>query len=308
MKTFTRITVLGILVLSLFSALPVLAKVNVVASVPDLGDMARRIGGERVEVVVLASGREDLHGVPARPSFIPKLHKADLLLTLGLDAEHSWLPALVDEARNSRIREDNEGWIEVYEGIEVLDIPTVISRSEGEQHPQGNPHINVSPQNGSTMAENIAYALMEFDPEGSPLYEKNLAEYLAQLNEATEQIRSQSESLAGTKVISYHADVSYLLHFYGMESVGTLEPKPGIEPSARHLAKLADKAKKEGVQLVIYNQAQPGKLPEKFAKRIGAQAVQMGNMVGSMKGIDTWVELQEFNLKALLDGLGATHE
>ncbi len=296
-------TTLTLILLAVLAALPATATVKVVASVPDLGDMATRIGGDRVQVEVLASGREDLHGVPARPSFIPRLHKADLLLTLGLDAEHSWLPALAAEARNPRIREDGEGWVEVYEGIDILGVPQVISRSEGDQHPEGNPHINVGPQNGVTMAENVAYALMEVDPEGTPVYEANLAGYVAEIQELVARLAAEGTALKGVKVISYHADVDYLLAFYGMELVGTLEPKPGIEPSARHLAKLAQQAKAEGVKLVIYNQAQPAKLPGKFATRIGAQAVQMGNMVGSLEGIDTWQQLQEHNLQTLLRGL-----
>ncbi len=278
-------------------------EIKVVASVPDLGVMATRIGGDRIDLKVLASGREDLHGVPARPSFIPKLNKADLLLTLGLDAEHSWLPALAAEARNPRIMEDREGWIEVCEGVEFLDIPGVISRAEGDQHAEGNPHINVGPQNGRLMAENIAYALMEFDPEGTDKYDANLAAYTEELDVLVADLLEQGKALAGTKVISYHADISYLAQFYGLEVIGTLEPKPGIEPTARHLALLAKEAKAQGVKLIIYNQAQPAKLPGKFAKRVGAQSVLMGNMVGAMSGIKTWQDLQLYNLEQLLEGM-----
>ncbi len=302
MKYITR-TGLVIFLVTVALNLPAQAVVNVVASVPDLGDMAQRIGGERVKVTVLASGREDLHGVPARPSFIPKLNRADLLLTLGLDAEHAWLPALAAEARNNRILEDHEGWIETCEGVEILDVPTLISRSEGEQHAEGNPHINVGPQNGPIMAENIAYALMEIDPEGTDYYEKNLEIYVGQLNQLIEELSLAGAPLRGVKIISYHADVSYLAQFYGMELIGSLEPKPGIEPSARHLAKLAKTSKEQGVKLVIFHQAQSAKLPEKFAQRIGARPVQFGNMVGSLEGVDTFIKLQKHNLKVLLGGL-----
>ncbi len=279
------------------------AEVKIVASIPDLGVMAQRIGGERIDLKILASGREDLHGVPARPSFIPKLHKADLLLTLGLDAEHSWLPALAAEARNPRIMEDREGWIEVCEGVGYLDVPGVISRAEGDQHAEGNPHINVGPQNGRIMAENIAYALMEFDPEGTDFYDANLTAYTRELDALVADLSARGKPLAGQKVISYHADISYLAQFYNLEVIGTLEPKPGIEPTARHLAHLAKEAKSQGVQLIIYNQAQPAKLPGKFAKRVGAQAVQMGNMVGAVSQVKTWQQLQQYNLKQLLEGM-----
>ncbi len=279
------------------------AEIKVVASIPDLGVMATRIGGDRIDLKVLASGREDLHGVPARPSFIPKLHKADLLLTLGLDAEHSWLPALAAEARNPRIMEDREGWIEACEGAEFLDVPGVISRAEGEQHAEGNPHINVGPQNGRLMAENIAYALMDFDPDGADFYEENLAIYTAELDAVVADLKDRGGLLAGQKVISYHADISYLAQFYGMEVIGTLEPKPGIEPTARHLAELAREAKAQGVKLIIFNQAQPAKLPGKFAKKVGARSVMMGNMVGAVSDVKTWQQLQQYNLEKLLEGM-----
>jgi zinc/manganese transport system substrate-binding protein len=274
--------------------------VKVVASVPDLGDMARRIGGDRVAVEVLASGREDLHGVPARPSFIPKLSRADLLLTLGLDAEHSWLPSLADEARNPRIREDQAGWIETSRGVEVLDVPTVLSRAEGEQHPEGNPHINIGPQNGAVMARNIADALGAFDPEGAAEYGRRLDAYVAEVEALADRLHAEGAPLRDVRVVSYHADLAYLTDFYGMEVVGTLEPKPGIEPTAGHMARLAETARAAGVKMVVYNQAQPAKLAGKFADRIGARPVQIGNMVGALEGVTTWTALQEHNLRALL--------
>ncbi len=303
LKNLKNLKIMTVLALLLISGAARADKVNVVASIPDLGVMAERIGGDRIDLTVLASGREDLHGVPARPSFIPKLHKADLLLTLGLDAEHSWLPALAAEARNARIMEDREGWIEVFEGVELEDVPEVISRAEGEQHAEGNPHINIGPQNGRIMAENIAYALMEFDPAGEDVYQKNLDAYLVELDALTAALKERGATLAGHTVISYHADISYLARFYGLEVIGTLEPKPGIEPTARHLARLAKDAKERGVCLIIYNQSQPSKLPEKLADRVGAQAVQIGNMVGAVSGVDTWQALQEHNLKVMLEGL-----
>ena len=86
-------------------------KIQVVTSIPDLADFSRRIGGEFVSVQSLAKGVEDPHGVPIKPSFVPKLNRADVLVVLGLDAEHSWLPALVDVARNPKILPGNEGFI-----------------------------------------------------------------------------------------------------------------------------------------------------------------------------------------------------
>jgi ABC-type Zn uptake system ZnuABC Zn-binding protein ZnuA len=281
-------------------------RLKVVASIPDIGVMAERIGGGHIDLETLASGREDLHGVPARPSFIPKLNRADLLLTLGLDAEHAWLPALAQESRNRDIMEDHKGWIEVYHGIDVLDIPAVISRAEGEQHPEGNPHYNVSPAAGPVMARNIAHALAGADPANATYYEERAETYILELEASAARLKREGERLAGVRIVSYHPDVSYIAAFYGMEVIGSLEPKAGIEPTAGHLAELADRAKETGVKLVIYHQAQSSRLPEEFARKVGAVAVQFANMVGAKKEIRSFTDLQQHNLRVMLDGLASS--
>jgi zinc/manganese transport system substrate-binding protein len=289
-----------------FSASSVIAaKLNIVASVPDLGDMAREIGGERVRVDVLASGREDFHAVPARPSYLPRLHKADLLLNLGLDAEHAWLPALAAEARNARIREGGPGWIETYRGIRVLDVPTRLDRSEGEQHPRGNPHYNVGPDNGKFMARNIASAFTEIDPAGKSYYAGRLDAYLDKLKALEDNLRERGAPLRGLKIVSHHPDVSYLAAFYGMEVVGSIEPKPGVSPSAGHLQALTSMAREKGVHLVLHNQAQNPRLPARVASEIGAIPVEFLNMAGPDRNTQTWIDLQNENLRRLLLALGA---
>jgi zinc/manganese transport system substrate-binding protein len=281
-------------------------RLSVVASIPDIGVMAGRIGGDRIHLETLASGREDLHGVPARPSFLPKLNRADILLTLGLDAEHAWLPALARESRNRDIMEDHKDWIEVYHGLQVLDVPRVISRAEGEQHPEGNPHYNVSPAAGPVMARNIADALIGADPSNAAFYEERTQSYIRELEESAGRLKDEGRELEGVAIVSYHPDVSYLAQFYGMDVIGSLEPKAGIEPTAGHLAELAERAMAADVRLVIYHQAQSSRLPEQFARKIGAVAVQFANMVGAKKEIRSFTDLQEHNLRVLLDALGAS--
>jgi zinc/manganese transport system substrate-binding protein len=291
--------------LALFGASPAIAKVNVVASIPCLGDMAREIGGNRVRVDVLASGREDFHAVPARPSYLPRLNRADLLLSLGLDAEHAWLPALAAEARNARIREGAAGWVETYSGIRILDIPVRLDRSEGEQHPRGNPHYNVGPDNGKHMARNITEAFVRADPAGEAYYKERLAAYTAKLDALEQRLRERGAALRGLKIVSHHADVPYLAAFYGMEVVGAIEPKPGVSPSAGHLQSLASAAREKGVQLVLHNQAQNARLPARIASEIGAVSVEFLNMAGPDRYTQTWIELQDENLRRLLLALGA---
>jgi ABC-type Zn uptake system ZnuABC Zn-binding protein ZnuA len=279
------------------------AKLNVVASIPDLADMARIIGGDSVRVVSLTTGREDLHAVPVRPSFIPKINRADILLNLGLDAEHAWLPALAKDARNRRVMEGGRGWIEVGRGITVLEKPEKWDRSEGHQHPLGNPHFNVGPQYGKAMASNIASAFITHDRGNEPKYRENLRRYVQELTELEAELLEKGAALKGQTVIVYHPDLAYLCAFYGMEQVGSIEPKPGVQPTSRHMAYLADLVRQRGVRLILYNQAQNPRLPENLAKRTGAKAVQFANAVGAKPKIKTYIELQRHNLDALLGHL-----
>jgi zinc/manganese transport system substrate-binding protein len=278
----------------------------VVASVPDLADMARAIGGDAVEVFTLATGREDLHAVPARPSFLPRLNKAQLLLTLGLDAEHAWLPALAAEARNPTIREDGPGWIECSAGISVRGKPQILDRSEGEQHPQGNPHYTIGPHCGVLMATTIEQAFVKALPLKASAITLRSRAYRASLDSLSAELTLLGASLKGTAIIEYHPDLAYLCEFYGLRTIGSIEPKAGVAPTARHLKNLEQSAREKGVKLIVYNQSQNPKIPQALAARLGCRAVQIANAVGAQPQITSWAALQRYNVHQLLAGLGET--
>jgi len=278
-------------------------RIEVVASVPDLADMARQIGGDAVNVISLASGREDLHAVPVRPGFLPKLNKADILLSLGLDAEHAWLPALADEARNAKIREGGYCWVNCYQGIEVLGVPEKLDRSEGEQHPQGNPHYNIGPQCGMVMAINIEKAFSNALPTRKDYFANNMQVYIKSLDSLLPVLKEQGKSLDGVAIIEYHPDVAYLSAFYGMKTIGSIEPEAGVSPTALHLKKLKQTAKEANVRLIVYNQSQNPRVPIKLAAEIGCKAVAIANAVGAQPQITTWIGLQQYNLRQLILGL-----
>lgn len=280
-------------------------RLNVVASVPDLGVMAERIGGDKVKVITLATGREDLHAVPARPSFLPILNRADLLLSLGLDAEHAWLPALAAEARNPDIMEGKSGWIETSRGIPILGIPQVLDRSEGEQHPEGNPHYNIGPQCGVIMARNIFDAFAEAAPQNKAYFEENFERYQREIDSTVSALKERSAALNGIAVIDYHPDVSYLCEFYGMKIIGHIEPKAGVSPTAAHLRELEALGAEHGVRLIIHNQSQSSKIPQRLGSALGCPVVEIANAVGAKRQITTWLQLQEYNNRVLLDALEA---
>lgn len=283
---------------------------RVVATIPELGDISQRIGGDLVKVDVLARGTEDIHQVVMRPSLVPKLNRADAVVYLGLTVEHSFLPGLLNVASNPNLRTDavkecvGPGCVDCSEGLEVLDKPESLSRSEGEIHPFGNPHYNLDPADGVLIARNIAAGFERVDPAHAAEYRKNLKAYLAELDAKLAVWRKWVQPLAGLKAVSYHEDVAYLARFTGIKFVGTLEPKPGVAPGPTHLEKLVDLMKQEGVTLIVREQQYDPKFPEFLAANTGAKIAVIGTMAKALPGTDTFIEMSEHNLKAILAAAG----
>ncbi|MGM0461681.1 MAG: metal ABC transporter substrate-binding protein [Fibrobacterota bacterium] len=276
---------------------------NIVTSIPDIADIAKQIGREKVSVYSLAEGTEDIHFVRARSSFLPILNNADLLMSLGLLAEQRWLPDLARSARNRDIHPDASGWVEVYNGIVILETPDEMADSLLGHHLKGNPHYNNSPHTGPHMARNIYAAMVNAAPELQEYFYQNLQGYLQRLEKMNERLRAYGEPLRGLKIISYHADLAYFCEFYDMEMYATIEPRPGQSPNARHLALLVEKAREDSVDLVLYHQAQNSRIPNLVARRIGAPAVCFANMVGSRPEITSFIRLNEYNLRLMLEAI-----
>jgi zinc/manganese transport system substrate-binding protein len=246
------------------------------------------------------------------PSLIPKLNRADAVVYLGLTVEHSFLPGLLNVAVNPNLRTDvvkecvGPGCIDVSDGLQVLEKPSSLSRSEGEIHPFGNPHYNIGPENGVLIARNIAAGLERVDPDHTADYEKNLKAYLAELNAKLVEWRKWVAPLKGLKAVSYHQDVVYLGRFTGIEFIGTLELKPGVAPTPTHLEKLVQLMKQEHVALIVREQQYDPKMPAWLAEHTEAKVATIGTMGRSLPDTDTFIKLSEHNLKAILAALGKT--
>jgi len=158
------------------------AKIRVVATLTDLADLTRNIGGDFVEVRSLATGVEDTHGVPMRPSFVPLLNRADLVVLVGFDCEHAFLPALLEASKNPRLLVGKSGYVDCSKGVTPLEVPKSTDHSEGDVHPYGNPHYMLDPVLAETAVRNICDALVALAPEHAADFTKNRDAYLAQLD------------------------------------------------------------------------------------------------------------------------------
>ena len=275
-------------------------KIYVVTTFPDLADIAARVGGDLITVESLAKGIEDPHGVPIKPSFVPKLNRAQVLVVMGLEYEHSWIPALVSEARNPKILKGNIGYIDVSLKVTPKEVPTDLSRAKGELHPAGNPHFNLDPEGGRLIAQTIAEGLTLNFPQHRATFEANLKAFLAQLDAKIQEWKVMARPLRGVKFVSYHQDFTYFADRFGMEYVGTIELKPGIEPTAGHLVELVQSMKTEGVKVVIREPHFSEKVPSQIAAQVGGKVVKLPIMVGGVPEVKTYFDLIEYNIRELL--------
>src|SRR5512137_1339701 len=161
-------------------------KLNVVTTTEDLASLAREVGGDRIAVESIARGYQDPHFVEAKPSFILKLQKADLLIVVGRELEIGWLPPLIQQSRNGKVQVGADGYLDASRGVRILDIPTgQITRAMGDVHPQGNPHYWLDPENGGVIARSICDKLSQFRPADRAYFEQRLGAFTARLADAT---------------------------------------------------------------------------------------------------------------------------
>jgi len=275
-------------------------KIQAVATIPDLADMARNIAGDLIDVTSLATGVEDIHAVPMKPSFAVLLNRADVVILMGLEIEHAFLPALLEAARNPKILRDAPGYIDCSVYVTPLDVPTRLDRSLGDQHPVGNPHINLDPVRGKDMARAIADGLTRNYPEHEATFKKNLDTYLATLDAAIARWEQEAKPLHGIKLVSYHPDMLYFAERFGMEAVGTIEIRAGVDPTPGHIAELQERMRRERVGLVVRELHYPAGLAETIAQSTGATLVELPAMVGGVPEAKDYLSFIDYNLRTVL--------
>lgn len=279
-------------------------KVRVVATTNDLKWAAEQVGGDRVEVVALMHPLQNPHTVQPRPSFVVHLNRADLLVRIGLDYEEVWLPPLVEESRNSKIRRGGIGDVDASIGIPLLEIPQGrVTREQGEVHIFGNPHYWLDPESMKIIARNIAEGLRRVDPEGASVYGRNLRRLERDLDELLDETLKLAAPLKGEKFVAYHTTWSYLANRYGFRIIGYLEPKPGIPPSASHLADLIVRMRQEKVKVIIKEPFYENRIPNMVAQRTGAKVVEICPTVGGEKGTETYPKLMRHILTKLVNAV-----
>lgn len=301
--TFKNACMVAIAAALLGVAAPAEAKVQVVATVPDLAAIARAVAGDRAAVLSLTLPTQDPHFVDARPHLALKLNRADLLLKVGLDLEVGWLPTLVTGARNSKLQPGNDGHLDCSTLVRLQEVPRQkIDRSMGDVHAGGNPHYLIDPDNAARVARGVAARLGKLDPEGKAAYSQRAARFVAALNKAKAGWAQKLAPFKGTAVVPYHKSWVYFVQAMGLKAVAHLEPKPGIPPNARHVLRVIRAMKAGKVRLMLQEEYYPDRTAKLVAGKTGARLLVLQGGTHLRKG-DGYIKRMDRMVSALAAAL-----
>jgi len=265
---------------------------NVFACEPEWAALAKELAPE-ANIYSATNAYQDPHYIEARPSLIAKARKADLLVCTGAELEVGWLPVLLRQGGNPKIQSDQPGYLMASDQVERLEIPTgKISRSMGDIHASGNPHVNLDPHRMLQIAEVMRDRLVTIDAANTEQYRQNFVDFAGRWAKATEQWEQQAAVLKGAQYVSYHKDFSYFADWLGLKLAATLEPKPGVPPSAKHVQMLYQQLAEQDIVAVIITSAQPSKNAKRFAKKVDRPLVVAPLSPGAEGADDLFAQFQ----------------
>jgi len=298
--------ILTILCVALMTTLTAEAKLHVVATTPDIASIAAEVGGDEISLTTLARPTEDPHFVDAKPSFIAKLNRADVLLQGGAELEIGWLQPLLQGSRNPRIAGGAAGNVRCNEGVTMLEVPTVLDRSQGDIHAGGNPHFLVDPVNAVIVARHIADVFAQLDPSHATVYLENARRFIEHLNERMAEWERMLAPFKGEAIVAYHNSWPYFAKRFGLRLDLFLEPKPGLPPTPAHLADVIARMKEGGAKVIVVDPYLSRKTAERVADETGARVVQVTHFPGGVEGTDGgYIAMMDYLVESIADALAS---
>ena len=303
MKNHYKNLARSLLLTGLLSACLPAHALKALACEPEWAALITEIGGDKVKVDSATMPLQDPHRIEARPSLIAKARSADLVVCTGLELEVGWLPVLLQQAGNPKIAVGAPGNLEIGPLVSRLDVPGKLDRSDGDVHASGNPHIQQNPHNIAKAAEAVAKRLAELDAPNAAYYQARYKDFAARWNAAMPKWEQQAAPLKGVLVVEHHKNMAYLLDWLGLRSVAALEPKPGVEPSAAHLAELQAQLAKEPAKMVLRGAYQDGRASQWLVEHAKVKAVVLPFTVGGDDKAGNLFAFFDDTVQRLLEGV-----
>lgn len=297
-----KLKILFLLLLCIGNAALNAAKIIVVTTTTDLRNITELIGSDKVEVTSIATGFQNPHFVDPKPSYIIKLSKADMFVTVGLDLETGWSPQLLSSSRNLKIQKGSNGYVDASAGVTLLQVPSSINRGEGDIHIYGNPHYWLDPVNGKQIARTICDALEKISPENKNYFEANLKAFNEKIDMKLKEWTTKMSPYNGSKIIAYHNEWCYFEQRFGLKIVDFLEPKPGIPPTPSQLVKIISEVKSNSIKVIISSPYFTTSSSDVVVQQTAAKSIVLATSVGAFEGIKDYFGLFDYNIDKLIQG------
>lgn len=286
-----------------FASVPVNAALKVFACEPEWAALAQELGGDRVTTFSATTARQDPHHIEARPSLIARVRNADLVVCTGAELEAGWLPVLLRQAGNARVQPGQPGYFEAAGAVTLLEVPARLDRALGDIHAAGNPHLHLDPRRIATVAQRLAGRLAALDPANAAQFRARHADFERRWQTAIGEWTRRAAPLKGLRVVSHHGNTVYLRDWLGLVDAGTLEPRPGIPPTAAHLAALKDALVRQPARIVVRMPFEDARPSEWLARETGVRVVPLPYTVGGTSTAKDLFTLFDDTLARLLEGV-----
>ena len=282
---------------------PATAALQVFATTPEWAALVREIGGDKVSIYTATTALQDIHRITAKPSLLAQARRAQLVVATGADLEVGWLPLVIRDSGNAEIQSGRPGYFEAARYVTLLDVPVVLDRTHGDVHAAGNPHIQLDPRNLFRIGEALAARMGELDPPNAAAYQAGYKAFADKWRAAIARWEKEAAPLRGVPVLVHHASFFYLCHWLGMKEIGTLEPKPGVEPSSGHLTALLARQQNVPAKMVLRTAYQSDGPSLWIAGKAGIPAVMLPFTVGGTPEAGDLFGLFDDTIRRLLKGL-----
>ena len=299
MKTLIRLLALVFTI----GSLPASAALKVLATTPDWGALTQELGGERVNVYVATTALQDVHRVEAKPSLVARARTADLVVATGAELEIGWLPVLIQESGNSHVQPGSPGYFEAASALHLLEVPTKLDRAMGDIHPLGNPHVQLDPHNIQLVARALSARLAQLEPDAASFYAARLKDFDTRWSAAIQRWEAKAAPLKGVPVVIMHRDQAYLCHWLGLVELASIEPKPGVPPTAAYLGTLVGKLTTTPARLILLNAYNDPKAADWLSERLHEPSVVLPFSVGGSPEAKDLFGLFDDTLNKLLAAL-----
>ena len=273
---------------------------NVFACEPEWASLVKEIAKDKIDVYSATNAFQDVHFIQAKPSLIAKIRKADMVICSGSDLEIGWLPLVLRKAAKSSIQEGGENLIYASNYVNTIEKPQRIDRIDGDVHPNGNPHLHLNPYNVLKVAKIVSDKLIANDKENAEFYKNNYEIFSLKLHKKIKEWESKASILKNQKVVANHKNMSYLFDWLKIKTVGTIEPKPGIEATSKHLNELIDVVKQNDVKFVILAPFERVKPAKWLKEKTNIKMIVLPYTIGGNKNVNDLFDLYENSIELML--------